>query len=144
MDDVPPEILDRLSSICLGLPEAYEEPAWTGTRWRVRQRTFAHVRTIESDDERVTRMTFRAPAGELDALANAGPSYYRADWGRDVVGIVFGPDTDWAEVAEMLTDSFCVLAPQKLIARVERPTVRQSEGAPPDDTLDRSHTPQNG
>ncbi|MCW2798958.1 MAG: hypothetical protein JWQ70_430, partial [Aeromicrobium sp.] len=43
MGEVPPEILDRLRPICLGLPEAYEEPAWTGTRWRVRTRTFAHV-----------------------------------------------------------------------------------------------------
>ncbi|MDX6277307.1 MAG: hypothetical protein QOJ72_1435 [Nocardioidaceae bacterium] len=121
MGDVPPEILDRLSAICLGLPEAYEEPAWTGIRWRVRTHTFAHVRTLESGDDSVTRMTFRAPADEVDALANAGPPYFRADWGRDVVGIVFDRDTDWSEIAELLTDSFCVMAPQKLIARVERP-----------------------
>lgn len=29
---IPPAILTRLNAICLGLPEAYEEPAWTGTR----------------------------------------------------------------------------------------------------------------
>jgi YjbR protein len=144
MDDVPPEILDRLSAICLGLPEAYEEPAWTGIRWRVRKRTFAHVRTIGSGEGTVTRMTFRAPAEELDALASSGPPYYRADWGRDVVGIVLGADTDWPEVAELLTDSFCVMAPQKLIARIDRPIVHQVDAAPPDDTLGTSHTRQNG
>ncbi|MCW2751453.1 MAG: hypothetical protein JWR83_2563 [Aeromicrobium sp.] len=135
MGHVPPEILDRLSPICLGLPEAYEEPAWTGLRWRVRKRTFAHVRTIEPSeasaharvaaargDRPMTLMTFRAPAEELDALANAGPPYFRAGWGRDVVGLVFSGRTDRDEVAELLTDSFCVMAPQKLIARVVRPS----------------------
>jgi hypothetical protein len=135
MGDVPPEILDRLRPICLALPETYEEPAWVGLRWRVRQRTFAHVLTIEPDKASaqartaiarhpgpaVTLMTFRAPAAELDALAQAGPPYFRAGWGRDVVGLVFTRTTDWSEVAELLTDSFCVLAPQKLTARVEQP-----------------------
>ena len=31
----------------MALPDAYEEEAWTGTRWKVRQRTFAHVLTVE-------------------------------------------------------------------------------------------------
>ncbi len=48
--DVAPAILDRLRARCLALPEAYEEQAWVGTRWRVRGRTFAHVLT---DRERV-------------------------------------------------------------------------------------------
>ncbi|HET6258494.1 MAG TPA: hypothetical protein VFE39_07570 [Pseudonocardia sp.] len=26
--DVPPEIVAQPRSVCLGLPEAYEEPAW--------------------------------------------------------------------------------------------------------------------
>ncbi len=47
--DVRPKILDRLRSICRGLPEAYEEPAWIGVRWRIRQRTVAHVYTAEPE-----------------------------------------------------------------------------------------------
>lgn len=135
MDDVPPQILDRLSSICLGLPDAYEESAWRGIRWRVRQRTFAHVLTVRPEEsdayarlvaagatEPLVVMTFRAPAEDVAAFAHAGGPFFRAGWGRDVVGLVFSPDTDWTEVAELLTDSFCVMAPQKLVARVERPS----------------------
>jgi hypothetical protein len=33
-------------SICLELPEAYEEQAWVGTRWCVRKKNFAHVLTV--------------------------------------------------------------------------------------------------
>jgi hypothetical protein len=29
--------------------------------------------------------------------------------------------TDWTEVAELLTESYCVLAPKKLQALVDRP-----------------------
>jgi hypothetical protein len=38
------------------------------------------------------------------------------------VGLELRDDTDWDELAELLTDSYCVLAPQKLVARVDRPT----------------------
>ncbi len=37
--DVPDALLDELRAVCLGLPEAYEEQAWTGRRWRIRKRT---------------------------------------------------------------------------------------------------------
>jgi hypothetical protein len=46
--DVPPLVEDRLRAVCLGLPGAYEELAWTGIRWRVRGRTFAHACTVEA------------------------------------------------------------------------------------------------
>ena len=133
MPDVDPEILDRIRSICLGLPETYEEPAWIGVRWRVRTKTFAHLVTLEpgrggafeaaaSADQENTIVTFRAPADELDAIAHAGSPYFFAGWGRDVVGMVLDQDSDWDEVAEVLTESFCVMAPAKLIARVDRPS----------------------
>jgi hypothetical protein len=38
-----PSIVARLREVCLGLPQAQEEPAWVGTRWCIRQQTFAHA-----------------------------------------------------------------------------------------------------
>jgi hypothetical protein len=130
-EDVPTEIVDRLRAVCLGLPEAYEEPAWVGTRWRIRKRTFAHVLTIDAGhpaayaraadaEGPISVITFRSPLEELDALTNAGHPYFRARWGRDVVGLVIEDDIDWDEVGELLTESYCVLAPKKLIALVNR------------------------
>jgi hypothetical protein len=130
--DVPPEVLAQLRPICLGLPDAYEEEAWTGTRWRVRKRTFAHVLTVEGEassaharaaqiDGPTTLVTFRSASPELEMLRAAGHPYFYAGWGRDVVGMILEPATDWAEVAELLTESYCVLAPKKLVAMVDRP-----------------------
>lgn len=135
-DDVPDEIVGPLREICLGLPDAYEERAWTGTRWRVRGRTFAHVLTVDAggdtayarvagaggDGERLPLLTFRAPPEDLEALAAGGPPFFRARWGRDVLVLVLPEDIDWAEIAELMTESYCVLAPKKLVALVRGPS----------------------
>lgn len=132
MADVPADFLQQVRSICSGLPETVEEPAWTGVRWRVRKRTFAHVYTIEADSTsllregfdlvgEVTAVTFRAPADELVALREQGYPFLYAGWGRGVMKMHLDERTDWSELAELLTDSYCLLAPQKLVARVGRP-----------------------
>jgi predicted DNA-binding protein (MmcQ/YjbR family) len=132
MADVPPEILDRVRSICLGLPETYQEQAWIGVRWRVRRRTFAHLITVDDDSTSVlkdlfdlagerTAVTFRVPPDELQALREIGHPFHFAGWGRDVMALHLDASTDWDEVAELLTDSYCLLAPHRLVARVDRP-----------------------
>jgi hypothetical protein len=131
--EVPPEIVAELRSVCLGLPEAYEEEAWVGTRWRVRKKTFAHVVRIESgqppayaraaaSDGPLTVMTFRSAGPELDALRYAGPPFFKPVWWTDIVGMVLDDHSDWDEVAELITESYCALAPQKLVALIDRPT----------------------
>lgn len=129
---VPHDVLVELRAICLSLPDAYEEQAWTGTRWLVRKRTFAHVlalaagssnahaRAAKVEGEAVV-VTFRSSGDEFVALRNAGHPFFYAGWGRDVLGLVLTPNVDWSEVRELLTESYCVLAPKKLTALVDRP-----------------------
>ena len=63
---------------------------------------------------------FRAEPDEVIALQHLGPPYFRSGWGRNVVGMLLDDDTDWDELAELLTDSYCVQAPRELAARVPR------------------------
>jgi hypothetical protein len=130
--EVPAEIVEAVGSVCLALPEAYEEDAWVGTRWRIRKRTFAHLYAIDKGwppvYARATRstgwactVTFRSSGPELAALTAAGHPFYRAQWGANVVGMILDDAVDWAEVAELLTESYCVLAPKKLVARIAAP-----------------------
>jgi hypothetical protein len=129
--DPPPEIVAEVRAAALALPDAHEEKAWAGTRWRIRTRTFAHVLGVDSASGPVTIMTFRAAGGELDVLHNAGHPFFRTHWGSDVVGMVLDATTDWAEVAELVTESYCVLAPKKLVAQVDRPEPVPDEGFAP-------------
>jgi hypothetical protein len=117
----PAEIVDCLRAVCLGLPEAYEEAAWVGTRWLIRKRTFVHAIGVDDCRREFTVMTFRSSGAELDVLRSAGHPFFRPGWGKNVVGMVLD-DADWDEVAELLTESYCVLAPKKLVALVDRPT----------------------
>lgn len=122
---VPSRVLVDVRAVCLALPETYEQQAWVGRRWRIRTRTFAHVLQISEGrppayaraaghDGPLTVVTFRAVGAELHAITNAGPPYFYGGWGRDVVGMVIDDSTDWAEVAELLTESYRHLAPMKL------------------------------
>jgi hypothetical protein len=123
-DVVPDDVERRLRRICLALPEAYEERAWVGTRWMVRKRTFAHVLGVEVDSCPIVALSFRSSGDELEVLRHAGPPFFVFGWGRDAIGMVLDAKTDWDEVREVVTESFCVLAPRKLTALVDRPADR--------------------
>ena len=121
-----PEVVRRLGATALALPEAYEEDAWTGVRWRIRGRTFAHVVVAQEGYESSyfeitglpgpeTVLTFHATGDELLALVHAGLPFYKPPWSPTIVGLVLGEDTDWTEVAELVTESYRYCAPQKLV-----------------------------
>jgi len=125
------DVVERIGSIALSLPDAYEEDAWTGVRWRVRSKTFAHVlvaqegytsayRDVTGVTEPTTVLTFRASGDELSALVNAGPPFYRPPWSPTVVGMVLDDDTDWDEVAELVPESYRFCAPRMLRQRLGR------------------------
>jgi hypothetical protein len=128
IDDVPDDVEARLRAICSALPDVSEQHAWRGTRWVVRKKTFAHVLTVVDDDAAAPGspdgdvvLSFRAAADELDVLRNAGHPFFYLGWGRDAMGMVLDADTDWDEVRELVTESYCVLAPKKLVALIDRP-----------------------
>lgn len=117
------EFVGRVRSICLALPETYEEPAWVGVRWRVRKRTVAHVFSIDFEHHTGTAVMFRSTGAELEVLRGIGPPYF-AEW-KDAVMMTLDDHTDWTEVAELLTESYRFLAPKKLIAQL--PAVDEPE-----------------
>ena len=116
---VPEEWVLRIDAVLGALPRCRQEPAWTGTRWRVGGATVAHV--FGGEDQRF-RVTFRAELDEVLAFEHLGEPYFRAVWGNNVVGLLLDDGTDWDEVAELLTDSYCIQAPARLAAQVPRPT----------------------
>jgi hypothetical protein len=130
--DVPPAVVERLRRMCLALPDAYEETAWVGIRWCVRKKTFAHVLAI---DEKwppayaraaaatgpLVVLTFKAHGEELEVLREHGRPFWAPQWRTDEVGLVVDRTTDWDDVAELVTESYCVLAPKRLVAQIHRP-----------------------
>ena len=82
----------------------------------------AGVRACCGDRRPGTVLTFEASGPELAALSAAGHPFFKPRWRRTVVGLVLDADTDWSEVAELVTESYCALAPKNLVELVDRPT----------------------
>ena len=115
---VPSAIVRRVRAACAHLPEAYEEQPFDEVRWRIRGRTLAHLETREDDNGTLTYVTFHA-GEEGDVLIAVGHPFHRG-WGPGLVAMVLTDDaaTDWDDLRELLTESYCLLAPKKLIARL--------------------------
>lgn len=116
--DVPAPYVRRIGEVLEALPECRRVDAWVGVQWRVGSTSVAHV---FGGEDQLIRIVFRAEPDEVMAFQHLGPPYFRAGWGRDVVGLVLDDDTDWEELAELLTDSYCLRAPAHLADRVPRP-----------------------
>lgn len=118
--DVPSSIVQRVRAACARLPEVHEKQAFTGVRWRVRDSTLAHLVTKQHPQGPITYVTFHAAGEELEALPAIGDPFY-AGWGAGLIAMILRDDgtTDWTEVTELLTDSYRLIAPKKLIARLD-------------------------
>jgi len=99
-------------------PECVEEDAWVGVRWQVGSATIAHV---FGGEDGLFRIVFRAESDEVMAFQHLGPPYFKAGWGVNVVGLLLDDGTDWSELGELLTDSYCIQAPARLAGLVKRP-----------------------
>ena len=115
---VPATWVLRIDATLGALPRCCQEAAWTGTRWRVGGATVAHV---FGGEDQVFRITFRGEPDEVAAFEHLGDPYFRSGWGGNVIGLVLGDQTDWEELAELLTDSYCLQAPASLVEQVLRP-----------------------
>jgi len=126
---VPAGIVEKLRATCLALPEAYEEAAWVGVRWRIRKATFAHVLVIDQGwppayakaagaEGPMTVLTFRSTIAELDPRHYAENPFFRPRWWPDIVGLKIGAEPDWTEIADLVTASYRVMAPKTLAALV--------------------------
>ncbi len=121
--DLPVEYVERISAVLGALPEVVQEPAWVGVRWQVRKRTVAHA---FGGEDQLFRVTFRGEPDEVVAFEHLGDPYFRCGWGQDVIGLLLDESTDWEEVAELLTESYCLRAPAELARQVERPVPPES------------------
>jgi len=119
--EVPAEYVARLRGILDRFPRCELEDAWVGVRWRVGGTT-ATVAHVFGGEDQLFRVTFRAEPEEVMAFQHLGSPYFKTEWGGNVVGLLLDDDTDWCELAELLTDSYCLQAPQRLADQVSRPS----------------------
>jgi predicted DNA-binding protein (MmcQ/YjbR family) len=124
--EVPEDIAERIRAMCLGLPESTMRVDGSRTAARsdaesfdIRRRSFCLLVAREDPAGKpVTVLVLRAGPGEREALLATGHPFFPSRADRNRLGIVLDDDTDWDEVRELVTDSYRILAPRKLSARV--------------------------
>ena len=110
--------LRRLRDICLSLPETHEELTWEDhPTFRVRKKIFVIVAGDAGS------MTLKAdPEERLALLDDADRFYYPAYVGsKGWIGMYLKGRMDWDEVRELVTTSYCLIAPKTLAAQAARP-----------------------
>jgi hypothetical protein len=124
---VPEHIFERVSALCLALPEVTVRVDLSRTRARstahsfdIRRRSFCLLVARESPTGKpVPLLVLRADPDERDALLSSGQPFFALRDSRDRLGVRFTDDTDWDEIRELVTESYRRLAPRKLIALLE-------------------------
>jgi hypothetical protein len=71
------------------------------------------------------RWTFRSSGLELEALRTMGLPFFRLPWQAPFVGFLLSETADWGEVAELIVESYCLAAPKRLAALVDRPIANE-------------------
>ncbi len=118
----PTEALERVRSICLGLPEVTERLSHGAPTFFVRgKKTFVMFHDDHHGDGILGVWVAAAP-GVQEELVGAEPDrFYRPAYvgHRGWVGVRLDIDVDWTEVAEICADAFRCVAPKTLVARLD-------------------------
>jgi hypothetical protein len=115
--------LIRLTEICAALPETTREYNGQHATFRVRNKTFAYFLDDHHGDG-IVAVTCKAPWGETDLLIASDPDrFYKPAYigPRGWVGLRLDRGSiDWAEVADLVTDSYLMTAPKRLAALLSK------------------------
>lgn len=119
-------IIERLRKICLALPEATEQEAWSEPTWRVKGKMFAQLDDHHHGSPHCA-VWLPSTIEAQEALIAADPKrFFRPPYvgHKGWVAIVLDTGPDWAVVAELVRDAYRRIAPAKLAALVAEPGVR--------------------
>jgi hypothetical protein len=112
-----PGPLDRIRAICLALPEATEKETWGEATFRVRDKIFVVV-SVGSDPP---SMCCKALPGGQEMLVRSAPQRFFVPpyvGHRGWVGARLAGRIDWAEIADLVEESYRMTAPKRLLAQL--------------------------
>jgi hypothetical protein len=127
--EVPEDIVERIRTLCLSLPEVtvrIDDPLTdarsTAHSFEIRRRSFCLLVAREGAAGRpLPLLVLRAGTEERAALLSIGHPFFASRAGGDRIVVVLTDDTDWEEIRELVIESYRILAPKKLIALLDVP-----------------------
>ena len=110
--------LSRLREICLRFPESYEQETWDDPTFRVRNKIFVKV----GRDHHERTIWCKARPGVQEMLVSADQTRFFVPpylGGRGWIGIYLRGEVDWGEVADLIEESYRLIAPKQLIKQID-------------------------
>ena len=118
-----PDVAERVRALCLALPEATERVSHGAPAFFVRKQ-FVMLWPQGHHDHGFPHLWCAAPPGAQEELVAAAPGrFFRPPYvgGRGWVGMRLDGDVDWTEVEEVCRDAYRVIAPKRLVERLDAP-----------------------
>ena len=112
-----------LRRICLGLPEVVERLSHGEPTWFVRGRKAFVMYADHHHDDRLA-FWCAAPAGAQEVLVASAPERFFVPpyvGHRGWLGVWLDVPVDWGEIAELVTDAYCHVAPKGLVGQLQAP-----------------------
>jgi hypothetical protein len=125
--EIPKDIEEQVRELCLALPEVTvridesRSPARsTAFSFDIRRRSFCLLVATESRSGRPAPLIIvRARLDEREAMLAIGHPYFASRAGGDRIRVMLTSNSDWEEIRQLVTDSYRMLAPKKLIALID-------------------------
>jgi hypothetical protein len=125
--ELPEDIVERVSALCLALPEvtvrvdaSLVRARSTAHSFDVRGRSFCLLVARQGPAGKpVPFLVLRVDLVERDVLLTVGHPFFAPGAGRGRIGVRLTQETDWEEIRELVTESYRVLAPKKLTATLD-------------------------
>jgi hypothetical protein len=113
--------LAKVRALCLELPEVTERISHGTQAWFIRDKKGFCTFHYDHHRDGILGIWCAAPPGAQEALIGADPErYYRPAYvgPRGWVGMRLNRRVNWDEVAGVIEDAYCTVAPAKLVALV--------------------------
>jgi|SRR5579871_5065319 len=125
--EIPEDVVERIGALCLALPEvtvrvddSQTSARSTAYSFDIRRRSFCLlVATADAADMPAPLLVLRADPDDQEALLSVGHPFFAPRAGPGRIGVLLAEDTDWGEIRDLVTDSYRLLAPKKLVALLD-------------------------
>lgn len=118
-----PDALSELRRICLSFPEATERLSHGAPTWFVRdKKVFVTLWEHGHHSDDFPHLWCAAPPGaQAELIADAPKRFFRPPYvgHRGWLGVRLDGDVDWAEIAELCEEAYRVVAPKRLVAKLD-------------------------
>jgi hypothetical protein len=101
----------------------------TAQSFDIRRRSFCLLVAVQDrTGKAVPLLVLRVDPDDREALLSISHPFFAPRAGRDRIGVWLTDDTDWEEIGELVTESYRVLAPKKLTARLDEQRPGRGQG----------------